>query len=1135
MAEIGVRSVNARNPALVSIAAASGITPRTVATWYPQLVRTPRVLVPIELDVLMVRDSQLTWAATGMAVPPGGEDHEPVPASSLMPAPFTDLAESRPRGAYLQWYLPNGLTGGTVDNATGQASFPAIPDRWLVLRIAPGTQIGRRAVRGWVLDGGGEPAQVFDLDGWTETGAAPDVENPLTALGHGDVSWAGYFDNVVNRLGFYDGTLDDDRMTGPIAYLVCGWYRDPTADPLGAQSVTSLADFNATMAQLSFTLESGQLEEVQRARLGYMTAASRFGLVSERFAGITDTGAFPTTNADGEYVTDGAWWPTATVYHGAVVGISWPGDTDTAEAGGPPDPSTITVATGNTMAETIGAIVAAANSAPEQAAIVEALQLGIINELDQPDGRAQLDVALHTSSFASQSGGASSTEPLAIAPSGPPPAPPASQPTPGPGIFAAGEAAAAGSGGGAPLQGVRAGSVGVERAISEMHVPSGASAGVAAEETLIHGSLNDVMTHLGAGATLPPTDPGGTIDAQRPVPRRFIPKDPIVLVQGAKRAFSHDSSVPTEDGLVVCRLTPVSELSWIGSDGSRRSVGGSDVLERGVENGSVPLECEGLLQETALLDIGSAPAISAAAGETGNVTSERNVTVEQTAWYALRNPAVDHGPLLARSGISGMLPSPIAVAPPSRPWTPMHLDWEVEYVASPDGVEDWELEQLDYVLGEQATVPGAGKGVTFIGRSPVTGGASATLSSAINNALNQAASVGGSGGVPVPSGTNLARERFYSPLAQNLVAQFAAMHIDPSTSDDAATPAQLQSIATALSQMDVLSCGLGGLLLDLRGGVPPDGISTPPGGTLPTPFFALRAGFLRLVRLRLVDGFGQFVDLCGSSASVAASGYLVSDPLSVTGASGVLGLPPRFSSPTRAWFRFMSAEDPTQEADYQTSPICAYVLPNHLEGSLEFFNADGGGAGSLAPDPGGQVTWSNAPGMATGAGQDPSGVLTNQYAIALARSLLDWGIADAGQDREVALSALLRTIDSTMWSVDPFGHAGDEHLSLLVGHPVCVIRALLRLEVDDPVTTPDGTLTAVPLRLGDLTQWQDGLLGYFVNDDYTTLHVADASAPAMARQVGPGQASSARSTSSRTSTTRLPMICRTALLPGRRP
>jgi hypothetical protein len=52
--------------------------------------------------------------------------------------------------------------------------------------------------------------------------------------------------------------------------------------------------------------------------------------------------------------------------------------------------------------------------------------------------------------------------------------------------------------------------------------------------------------------------------------------------------------------------------------------------------------------------------------------------------------------------------------------------------------------------------------------------------------------------------------------------------------------------------------------------------------------------------------------------------------------------------------------------------------------------------------------------------------------------------------------------------------------------------------------TPDGTLANVPVLLGNLTQWQDGLLGYFVNDDYTRLYVADASAAGMARPIGPG-------------------------------
>jgi hypothetical protein len=349
----------------------------------------------------------------------------------------------------------------------------------------------------------------------------------------------------------------------------------------------------------------------------------------------------------------------------------------------------------------------------------------------------------------------------------------------------------------------------------------------------------------------------------------------------------------------------------------------------------------------------------------------------------------------------------------------------------------------------------------------------------------------------------LARERCYSPLSQQLLEQFQGMALATGSSSDPVQPPELQDIASALAQMDVLSCGLDGLLKQLRGGIPPDGTSTAPGGQVPSPFFAFRSGFLRLIRLRVVDGFGQFIDLCGSDATHAAQGYLVSGPLTVDGQPGVVGLPPRFTAPTRGWFRFMSADTEGREADFQTSPVCAYLLPNHVDGSLEFFNPDGSPAGSLQPGDDGIVNWQEAPGLPTAAGQDPSGTLTNSHAVDLAKSLIDWGIADAGQTREPALAGLMRTIDSTMWSVDPFGHAGDEHMSLLLGHPVCVIRAQARLDVVDPVVTPDSTLTAVPLRLGDLTQWQDGLLGYFVDDDYTVLHVADAAAPGMAREVGP--------------------------------
>jgi len=1110
------------DPALVSIAAAHGITPRVAATWHPALARDPRVIVPVELDVLMVRDATLTWAATGMATPPkaaAGNGTPPVPAASLLPAPFTDLPASRPRGAYLHWYLPNGLTSGTADSTSNSASFPPIPDRWVVLRISSGTIPGRRAVRGWVLEAGGEPPQVLDLDGWTESGTAPDVENPLTALGHGDMSWAGYFDNVVNRLGFYDGTLDSEKIQGPLAYLVCGWYADPTADPLGDQAITSLAGFNAAMQQLGWTLEADQLEQVTQARREYVLAAKSFGLPSTIDARLAATNATPSSDATAQYTTNGSWWPTGCILHGAVVGIDWPGSADTEEVGGPPDPASVTVAAGNTMAETIAAIIAAASEAPEQAAIVEALQLGVVKELDQPDGRAELDVQLHASSFASQPGEAPATEPVTIAPSGPPQAPPSDPPPPGPGIFAAQPSAGAGgsAGTGASPGGTGLRPISRPAGLAQLDVERGTAPTVHAEERIISASMGGVISAIGAGPTVPPADPGGLVQALRSPPRLFVPRDPIVLVQGGQRSFVHDSSVPTEDGLVVCRLTPVAELSWqLPQIPQRPSVRGSDVLERGVENGSVPVECEGILQETVLLDPGSATAISATAGTAAAAggaaaapgVAERNITVEQTAWYSLRNPRVDHGPLIAQSGVSGMLPAPYAVAPASRPWTPMHLEWSVEFVPSPGGLDDWDLGQIDYTLDPKATIPSAGQGTICQGRSPLTGGASSTLASAVNNALQQAASVGGTGPLPVPAAGKPFREAFFSPLAQRLVGQFQAMAISPlpgGTAQDPVQPSQLEDIASELAQMDVLSCGLDGLATQLRGGIPADGTSAAPGGTVPTPFFAMRAGFLRFLRLRLVDGFGQFIDLCGSDASHDAQGYLVSGPLSVPDQPGVLGLAPRFTAPTRGWFRFMSAQTPGQEADYQTSPVCAFMLPNHLDGSLEFFNADGGPAGLLQPLGDGTVSWQDAPGRPTPAGQDPAGSLTSAYAVQLVQGLITWGIADAAQAREPAWSALLRTIDSTLWTVDPFGHAGDEHLSLLLGHPICVIRALLRLDVADPVVTPDGTLTAVPVRLGDLTQWQDGLLGYFVDDDYTVLHVADAAAPGMARQVGPQQ------------------------------
>jgi hypothetical protein len=196
---------------------------------------------------------------------------------------------------------------------------------------------------------------------------------------------------------------------------------------------------------------------------------------------------------------------------------------------------------------------------------------------------------------------------------------------------------------------------------------------------------------------------------------------------------------------------------------------------------------------------------------------------------------------------------------------------------------------------------------------------------------------------------------------------------------DAAPPVdrtQLTNIAGALENMDVLSGALDNFHNRLRGRLVGDGVTVPqpPGSTPPTPFFPIRAGYMRILRLRLVDGFGQFVDLAGSSdkTSVESTQILTSVPLSGDNVAGLVALAPRFTSPARLWLRFLDATDDSQDAVGTASPTCGFLMPNHLDGDLEFFDENGVGLGFVRPDPRSGIVWEEAPGQPSTLGQSPS-------------------------------------------------------------------------------------------------------------------------------------------------------------------
>ena len=105
------------------------------------------------------------------------------------------------------------------------------------------------------------------------------------------------------------------------------------------------------------------------------------------------------------------------------------------------------------------------------------------------------------------------------------------------------------------------------------------------------------------------------------------------------------------------------------------------------------------------------------------------------------------------------------------------------------------------------------------------------------------------------------------------------------------------------------------------------------------------AGTITLVRARVIDAFGRFLDLDPSSASV---------PIHLAAGTAVATMrrPPRLSAPARVRLRLVGsgATSPdgavparVDEIDpaAQVNPVAGFLLPDHVDESIEVFGIDG--------------------------------------------------------------------------------------------------------------------------------------------------------------------------------------------------
>lgn len=1123
-----------------------------IATWDPKLLREHRLLVPIDVQALYV--------------PPGStEKLVRLPmllagSGSGMPEPF-DAGEPRPGGVHLHWAMPDALLRGRLRDSGGEGAnrlgLPPLPDRWVVLRIALPRGAREPALTGWILEA--DRAVAVPLGSWTEGGRVVQGPSPagqaigreqLNGAAGGGVSWAAVYDAVLNRFAFHDTLSDLDALAPKgvdgdcVSYLVAGWWSDPGLDPLdgarGSDSLHELLDRHrwrllSEWGDESWAREQEKAQFELRKALG-LTTSDRWSSPRSPAYAAKGAGARATPRAAGStpfvpidkgrmvkqeaaassiFSTDAAehfavepWHLRSSLLHGAIYGVpvkgSPPVDRRPAAGG-------LSVAMGLHDDDLLAAI-ATVTGTPEERRSAERLIAAFtsqkVNRLASADGLVELEEHEHAAGFASRPAGSAGTDRYIqrVQTGG--------VGGLGLGKNAVGRAVAARDVDVARTRAPASGGVEVHFAQHGKPVLAKASAAL----------INDVARSR-VGEVLLPTE-ARVVD--RPASRFTFPTEPLVAIRGAARSLRHGGDGRgSADGKLTCRW-PTHVIQEV------TGVIAPDRFLRSLGNGSVPGEVLSLAREALLHDPYHDEWIAAAVTPRGADTAVvyRRLRAESLlrfgadgtydgATQALQTLRVRGtrarraaqkvgGPgereqqvlvadeLRKFSLYKGADPDLVGITTWAQPWVPMWLEWQIKVEGlDPPSIEAWRLGAIDLTGGE-ATI--AGETLTWKGRSLLTSGGAATLHDAIADWLK----------------------------AEDALDALDAGMVDEETED------AYRTLDSAVRNLDVVTASLDGLRAMLLGLPVKDGLLRPSdgkgGAVAPAPIsapHALLAGCVTLERARLLDAFGRTLEVPVAQVRTPTRGTMAERP-------GALALRPRLLRPARWLFRLVDASteagvEGTEarvdqiEPPLQVNPVAGFVMPDHLDESLEIFGVDGSPIGELLHEPvSGGVMWEIAagrPGPADAGphhGLSPAQAALGNFAsslVAADAAARKGAPASEGAQSESALSALLRAIDTTLWTVDTFASMGGEHVAGLVGRPIAVVRAQLRLELMPPTDVDlsdprraaeweasqvEARKHAFPVRIGELTRSDDGVLGFFVDDDYSRFRLVDKAIAATA-------------------------------------
>jgi hypothetical protein len=1004
-------------------------------------------------------------------------------------------------GVYLHWALPDALTHG-IQKENGSIDFPLVPNRWLVVRYSPtvgnNTQ-GQPMFNSstWVIesdylnstDGSNsflDPVSTAPtetkigksspLTGWSETGTQRLF---LKATGPDGITFATWQPGVNNVFSFFDNTVSSlQNPTGkdyvPVSYLVAGWYSDGSENPLKTNSWNTRNEWHQLIDKLKWSVDNPE------------TILSL---------------------------------PRDCIFHGMINDVQWqntkiPTSTFAPESSKKSADGQLVegfnVAIGNTSTEALAALLkkevinttGTGTADPDKASLnefLEAFQYNFLKDLDSLQGISELNKKLHQETFFKVKSGV---------------------------LFEATEA-------GILTDAVNQSMTQFDAthrqlkamqwenyAFSWMRNYLDANPTIPGLTTTEITSFKTVLTTMGipfasqvASTLLEANDllastgvaPNQTNELfQLPSMKTYSdnslwkPMEPVVLLTGAGRANKHgDDGRYNEDGKLSCRISSellhltnmVRAMPIIG--GNLLSVSPIKIYPPEINTNNLPAAISPLIMEGSLF-------------------------INENDPNALLNGAIqEHKKLSAvnrSQNIAGQIPSAVAVIPWTQAWSPLFLDWEIKWMQTPlNKMDKWEYDgEHDFnFTGAFSDLTAAN---TFVGRTFVT-----------------------------PQAINVFGASLKQHIKNHATSEISGQERGTPATDDA-LKTKIETITNwlkDLSGQDIMAQSLGGLneylinkehrlalwpqdagaqSADLvygnKSGTVPI-FNLPEGNTVPW-FYPVKAGFFYFSKMNLVDCFGQTLDLSDTKNSGTANFFTPIIGRGLTSAIKATGGPdytikqsPKLVQGSKINFELISHTDPTQSTKlYQSAnPICGFVLPNHLDSSLMVYNELGLPLGELSyvitkgtgTSTSSTALWTAVPGSSSPYAT-PSAIPDANLKAIIEQITSS---PDSGNE----LLNFLKLIDSTLWTVDPLGGRSDQHLSVLIGRPLALVRAKLQFQLDGPqalqqtwsswkagttyaewpglnTATPSLDQYSFPIRLGNLKRTDDGLLGFW-NDNVT--------------------------------------------------